>query len=73
VKKIKFFILVILLNLSTTTNSFAYIDPGMGSILIQSIIGAIAAGISIISIYWEKFKNFFKNLKKKKIESNKKK
>ena len=49
---LSFLILVLLLN----NNAHAYIDPGMGSIIIQSIIGAIAAGMSFIVLYWNKFK-----------------
>ena len=47
----------------------AYIDPGSGSIILQAIVGAIAAGGITIKIYWNKFKNFFK--KKKKIDESK--
>ena len=46
----------------------AYIDPGSGSIILQAIIGALAAGGLTIKIYWNKFKNFFKKKKKDKIE-----
>ena len=66
---LSFLILVLLLN----NNAHAYIDPGMGSIIIQSIIGAVAAGMSFIVLYWNKFKNFFKKPKKKNLESLKKK
>ncbi len=46
----------------------AYIDPGSGSIILQAIIGALAAGGLTIKIYWNKFKNFFKKKKKDKID-----
>ena len=65
--------LIFVFNLVSINNSFAYIDPGMGSIIIQSIIGGIAAGISFIAIYWQKFKNLFKRSKKTKVEFFKKK
>ncbi len=58
---LSFLILVLLLN----NNAYAYIGPGMGSIIIQSIIGTVAAGMSFIVLYWNKFKNFFKKSKKK--------
>ena len=44
------------------TKAFAYLDPGTGSI----ILGAIAAGISYCSIYWQKIKSFFSKKNKKK-------
>jgi hypothetical protein len=47
------------------TSAYAYIDPGLGSILIQSIIGAIAAVSFAIKIYWQKIKDFFIKRKKK--------
>lgn len=34
----------------------AYIDPGTGSIILQSIIGGIAAGALVIKLYWAKLK-----------------
>tara|TARA_B100000767_G_scaffold35215_1_gene29921 strand:- start:3747 stop:3953 length:207 start_codon:yes stop_codon:yes gene_type:complete len=56
------FVFTFLLN----NKAFAYLDPGTGSIILQSILGAIAAGASYCAIYWKKIKNFFnKNLRKK--------
>jgi hypothetical protein len=34
--------------------AFAYLDPGTGSMLIQGLIGAIAAGYFVIKTYWNK-------------------
>ena len=70
---LKFILLVFIIILTNINNAFAYIDPGLGSIIIQSIIGAIAAGISFVALYWQKFKNLFKRSKKIKVESVKKK
>ena len=47
------------------TNAYAYLDPGTGSIIIQSIIAAMAAGLFALSGYWNKIKSFFKKNKKK--------
>tara|TARA_B100000767_G_scaffold164430_1_gene154101 strand:+ start:977 stop:1183 length:207 start_codon:yes stop_codon:yes gene_type:complete len=58
---ITLFIFIFFLN----TKAFAYLDPGTGSIILQSILGAIAAGASYCAIYWQKIKNFFnKKIKK---------
>ena len=46
------------------TNAYAYLDPGTGTIIIQAIVGTIAAGAVTIKIYWYKFKIFFKKKKK---------
>ena len=51
-----------------SNNAFAYLDPGTGSIILQALVGAIAAGATYCSMYWKKIKNFFskkKNEKKK--------
>ena len=47
------------------TNAHAYIDPGLGSIILQGIIAAVAATSLTIKIYWQKIKNFFKKKKSK--------
>ncbi len=39
--------------------ALAYIDPGAGSMLIQVLIGGIAAGAVLFKLYWYKFKSFF--------------
>ena len=44
--------------------AYAYIDPGSGSIIIQAILGAIAAVGTTASIYWSKIKKFFTKNKK---------
>ena len=45
---------------------FAYLDPGTGSIILQAILGAIAAGFSYCVFYWNKVKNFFLRVFKRK-------
>ena len=53
------FIWIVLVSFTLTTNAYAYIDPGTGTIIIQAIIGALAAGAVTIKIYWYKLKAFF--------------
>ena len=38
----------------------AYLDPGTGSIILQGLIGGIAAAGAISTIYFQKIKSFFK-------------
>ena len=52
-------------------NAFAYLDPGMGSILLQGIIATIAATGLTIKIYWQKIKDFFKQKIKNKNKNQK--
>ena len=56
------FVFVILFN----NKAFAYLDPGTGSIILQAILGAIAAAASYCAFYWNKVKNLFKKIFKKK-------
>tara|TARA_Y100001970_G_scaffold226032_1_gene279299 strand:+ start:54 stop:257 length:204 start_codon:yes stop_codon:yes gene_type:complete len=39
-------------------HAYAYIDPGTGSILLQALLGLVAAVGAYITLYWRKFKNF---------------
>ena len=59
----------------TTNNSYAYLDPGTGSIILQALVSLIAGIAAFFSLARYKAKNFFKSLFKKKIknaEDNKK-
>lgn len=35
---------------------FAYLDPGVGSLLIQGLIAVFAAGAVALRVYWDKIK-----------------
>jgi len=52
---IQFFTLVAI----SIQSSHAYLDPGTGSILIQSLIAATAAAAIVIKTYWYRIKGFF--------------
>jgi hypothetical protein len=65
---IKFIITFSLLKILLTSSAYAYIDPGSGSIILQAILGAIAAGGLTIKIYWNKLKNIFRSKKKDKLD-----
>ena len=41
--------------------SYAYLDPGLGTIIVQSLI----AGLGSILLFWNKFKNFIVSFFKK--------
>ena len=47
-------------------NAYAYLDPGLGSIIIQGIIASVAATSLTIKIYSQKIKDVFQKNKKKK-------
>tara|TARA_B110000881_G_C18123589_1_gene293365 strand:+ start:216 stop:425 length:210 start_codon:yes stop_codon:yes gene_type:complete len=47
-------------------NSFAYLDPGTGSIILQAILGFIAAAGASVVLYWTKFKELLSKIFKSK-------
>ena len=58
ISNLKFLCLIISL-ISYTSPAYAYLDPGTGSVLLQGLIGGIAAVMAFLSIYWQKVKAFF--------------
>ena len=60
-----FLILLLFFNLLFLGKAQAYIDPGSGSIILQALLGVLAAAGASISIYWNKLKDFFKKNKNK--------
>jgi len=47
-------------------HTLAYIDPGTGSIIIQSLIAAVAGAAIVAKLYWDRLLKFFglrKNIK----------
>jgi Na+/proline symporter len=42
----------------------AYLDPGTGSILVQSLLAGIAGAAAVVGLYWQRCKAFFVNLRK---------
>ena len=45
--------------------SYAYLDPGTGSYLLQIVIALFAGTIIFVKIYWNKIKIFFTNIHSK--------
>ena len=39
--------------------AYSYLDPGLGSLLLQSILGGVAVTLGAISVFWQKIKSFF--------------
>ena len=39
--------------------ALAYLDPGTGSIVVQGIIAAIAAGAVALRVYWKRLRSIF--------------
>ena len=58
----KLFIFTILPVVIFPNHPYAYLDPGTGSIILQAIIGFLAASVTAISIYWSKFKSLISKI-----------
>ena len=56
----------------TISSAHAYLDPGTGSIILQGIIGALAAGAVFAKIYWYKLLTLLGIKKKADSDDNKK-
>ena len=67
----KFYLYLILqLTFFLITPAHAYLDPGTGSIILQAILGLIAAAFTTMSFYWGKIKLYFNKLFKKRPEGD---
>ena len=42
----------------TISSAHAYLDPGTGSIIVQALIGFLAAVAVALKLYWHKFLRF---------------
>ena len=64
-------LLVSVLYFLLTVNAYAYLDPGTGSMILQLILGGVAAFFVTISVFFNKVKSSikkifnFKNIDKK--------
>ena len=45
-----------------TAPCHAYIDPGTGSIILQSILAGIAVAAGLLRLYWHRFRTFLSSL-----------
>lgn len=48
--------------LAYSSPSHAYLDPGTGSIILQSILAGIAVALGVLRLYWHRFKMFISSL-----------
>lgn len=42
----------------TAKPAYAYLDPGTGSLIVQTVIAAVIGSLFAIKIYWQKLKAF---------------
>lgn len=53
-----FFIVSLVCGL-TSEPSYAYLDPGTGSIVVQGLLAAIVGAMVTVRLYWTRIKSFF--------------
>jgi len=41
---------------------YAYLDPGTGSIILQSLLAGVAVAVGFLRLYWHRFKTFLASL-----------
>lgn len=54
--------LVLLPGLFYIAPAYAYLDPGSGSIILQSLLAGIATAAALVSMSWQRLKVFFLSL-----------
>ena len=47
-----------------TSPAYSYLDPGLGSLLLQSFLGGVAVALGVISVFWQKIKSFIFKFRK---------
>lgn len=60
----KYLLLAVFFVLTSAQTSFAYIDPGTGSLIVSSVLGALAAFTYTFRNFIQKFKAFLFSPKK---------
>jgi hypothetical protein len=64
-RKIKYALLIFLLcnfTIAGMSNAAAYLDPGTGSIIFQSIVAVVASGLAVFATAWKSVVRFFSGL-----------
>ncbi len=54
-------LLVAIASFAVPTSSYAYIDPGTGSLVLQMLFAGVLVAIVYIKLYWSKLKVFLTN------------
>ena len=55
-------ILLIIPGLGYSSTAFAYLDPGTGSIILQSLIAGVMVVAAAWGVFWHRIKSFFSSL-----------
>jgi len=61
-KELAVILMSIFLVLIFVNQSYAYIDPGTGSMLVQAVLAAVAVASVSIGIFWRRIRSFLDRL-----------
>ena len=61
-KELAFILMSIFWVLIFVNQSYAYIDPGTGSMLVQAVLAAVAVASVSIGIFWRRIRSFLDRL-----------
>jgi len=64
ISKLIILLSLVILNTVLFDEAFAYIDPGSGSLIIQTLIGALVGITIAVRVYWERIKMKFSSSSK---------
>lgn len=53
---------LVLFNLVVTDTAYAYLDPGIGSYILQILMAFFLAALFSIKLFWKKMRAFFMNI-----------
>jgi len=59
---VKISLFIILAFLFAPLKSYAYLDPGTGSYMLQILLATLIGAAYALKVYWRKIKAYFKNL-----------
>jgi hypothetical protein len=61
-RELAYILMSIFIVLIFVNQSYAYIDPGTGSMLVQAVLAAIAAVSVSIGVFWRRIRSFLDRL-----------
>lgn len=61
-KFIKFLMTSLCMIMLLSESAWAYLDPGTGSLILQSVIAGVAGALVVGRLYWEKLKVYFSSI-----------
>lgn len=68
-KKLAVIMSAVVIVLCSVNTSYAYLDPGAGSMLLQVLLGGVVGLAVVLKLYWHRFLALFGIVKEKKADA----